>query len=109
MDVDKRPIIGLELPMPGETTSTMLAAEIAYYEQNLHQLLADYRERFVLIKGSELIGAFNTIEEALEAGASRFGLSNFLVRRVTEHQEQPSAPALFLGILHANSASPLRG
>lgn len=55
--------------------------------------------RYLLVKGEELIGDFATIEEALGAGASRFGLQPFLVRRAGEKEETVSIPALTLGLL----------
>ena len=57
--------------------------------------------RFVVVKGDQLLGAFDTIEEALGAGARSFGLSPFLVRRLGEPVEQVSVPALTLGLLGA--------
>ena len=46
---------------------------------------------------------FATIDEALRAGASRFGLQSFLVRRAGEKEETVSVPALTLGLISANS------
>jgi hypothetical protein len=59
-----------------------LEQELAYYAENRETLLREYPERFVLIRGRELAGDYNSIEEAIEDGARRFGLSNFLVRKV---------------------------
>ena len=58
-----------------------------------------YAGKFVLVKGDQLVGAFVTIDEALAAGASRYGLTSFLVRRLGEPPEQVSVPALTLGLL----------
>jgi hypothetical protein len=59
--------------------------------------------RFVVVKNLELVGFFDSIDEALRAGAARFGLSSFLVRRVGESIQPLSIPALTLGLLHADS------
>jgi len=80
----------------------MLEQEINYYNQQLSQWLDHFTGRFVLIKGSELIGTFDTQADALAEGARRFGLQSFLVRRVEPTQPNVSIPALSLGILRAN-------
>ena len=61
-----------------------------------------YTGKFVVVKGDELVGAFDTIDEALAAGAGRFGLSPFLVRRLGEPAQEVSVPALTLGLLRAH-------
>ncbi len=81
----------------------MLDAERQFYSENLAQWLGQYPGKFVLVKGQELIGAFDTAEEALAEGARRFGLEPFLVRRVQERQEEVNIPALTLGILRADT------
>jgi hypothetical protein len=84
----------------------MLEKEREFFKKNLPELLAKSNGRIVLIKGEELIGIYNTPEEALSEGARRFGLQSFLVRTIAEKQEDISIPALSLGILNANSAQP---
>lgn len=62
----------------------------------------------MLVKDAELIGAFNTIDDALAEGARRFGLTPFLVRQVTATKEKEiDIPALKLGILRADSSRPI--
>jgi hypothetical protein len=64
--------------------------------------------KVVLVKDEELIGAFNTIEEALAEGARRFGLTPFLVREVTASEEKKvKIPALTLGLPRADSSRPI--
>jgi hypothetical protein len=79
----------------------MLETELAYYKAHKDEWLKSHRERFVLVKGEELVGTFDTYEQAIREGARRFGLANFLVRRVTEPEEPLSVPALTLGLLGA--------
>jgi hypothetical protein len=62
-----------------------------------------YAGKFIVVKEDQLVGAFDTIEDALAAGASRFGLTPFLVRRLGEPVEMVSVPALTLGLLRAGS------
>lgn len=80
----------------------MLENEVAFYIEQKPELLARHSGMFVLIKGRELIGVFNTIEEALSEGARRYGLSSFLVRQVLAEEPEITVPALTLGILKAS-------
>lgn len=80
----------------------MLEQERTYYSEHLDELLAQYPGRFVLVHDSELIGTFDTLEEALAEGARRFGLAPFLVRRVEREQPEASVPALMFGVLSAD-------
>lgn len=82
----------------------MLEKEIACFNKNLPQWLKDSKGRIVLIKEEELIGTFDTIEDATSEGVRRFGLQPFLVRRVEERQDEINIPSLSLGILRANTS-----
>lgn len=83
----------------------MLDVERAYFDKSIAELEARFPGRFVLIKGEEIIGDFNTIQEALAEGTRRFGLEGFFVRQVGTPQKAISIPALTLGILRANPTS----
>lgn len=86
----------------------MLELERKYFSDHRAELLARYPGKFVLIKGEEIVGTYNTIEEALAEGARRFGLDPFLVRQVTEADEKEiNIPALALGLLRADSSRPI--
>jgi hypothetical protein len=87
----------------------MLEREIKYFEEHRDELLAKHRHQFVLIKGDQLIDAFQTIEQALSEGTRRFGLDSYLVRQVEESEQPITIPALTLGILGANTPHPVRG
>ena len=86
----------------------MLETERQYFAQNHTELIAKHLGKFVVIKGEELVGVFNTIEEALSEGARQFQLQPFLVREVTIKGPQDiNIPALTLGLLRANSSRPI--
>jgi len=85
----------------------MLDTERQFYSDNLAKWLGQYPGKFVLVKDQELIGTFDTDEDALTEGARRFGLKPFLVRRVQERQEEVNVPALALGILRADTTRPV--
>jgi len=81
----------------------MLEKERKYFEQNCIEWFKQNPGKFVLVKNEELIGFFNTQQDALIEGARRFGTESFLVRQVEESEQLIYIPALTLGILRANS------
>jgi hypothetical protein len=82
----------------------MLDLEREHFSSIQANLLTVCPGRFVVIKGRELAGNYQTVQEALSEGAKRFGLASFLVRRVDMQTETVSIPALTLGILSANTS-----
>jgi hypothetical protein len=78
-----------------------LEPEIAYFAQNLQEWLRHYRGQFALVKGARLAGTFTTFAEAYEAGVREFGLEPFLVKVLTDVEEQVQYPALAVGVLNA--------
>jgi hypothetical protein len=84
----------------------MLDEERQYYQENQAEWLKQYAGRIVLVKGRQLIGVFNTPDEAMAEGARRFGLTNFLVRRVDAAEEEIRIPALTLGLLRGHTPHP---
>jgi hypothetical protein len=87
-----------------ERIKLMLEKELSFFDKNLKNWLTKYPGKFIVIKEEELIGVFDTNEQALSAAASRFGLQSYLIRRVQEQQEDLKLPALTLGLLYANPA-----
>jgi len=81
-----------------------LAMELEYFHAHRGELVASYRGKFALIKGGELIGAFDTDENAYRAGVARFGNTPLLIRRITaEDEDQPARfPALTVGLIRAH-------
>lgn len=58
-----------------------LEKEMATYQRKLPELLAS-EGKFVLLHGEELAGIWDTYEDALQAGYSKFGLDPFMVKRI---------------------------
>jgi hypothetical protein len=85
----------------------MLDKERKYFETHRAEWLKKHPDKFVLVKGEELIGVFSTQQEALVEGARRFGTEAFLVRQVEESEQLVYIPALTLGILRADSTHPV--
>ena len=87
----------------------VLEHERACYRAHQAEWAARYPGRFVVVKGEELVGTYETIELALAAGAAAFGLECFLVRKLGEEEQEIRVPALALGLLCAPSHGPDRG
>lgn len=58
-----------------------LEQESATYQEHLMELL-DSEGKYVLIGGAEIVGCFDSYEQALDAGYDRFGLAPFLVKEI---------------------------
>jgi hypothetical protein len=59
-----------------------LDQEIATYQRHLPELL-EQQGKFVLIKGNEVAGTFDSYQDALTAGYQRFKLGSFLVKQIS--------------------------
>lgn len=75
-----------------------LKQEYAYYKANKEQLLKEHLGSFVLVKGTEIIGFFDSEEKAYKVGLKRFGNEPFFMTRVTKEDTILQSPALYLGI-----------
>lgn len=84
----------------------MLDIERAYFDANIEDWLTKNSNMFVVVTGEQVLGFFDTLDEALSVGARTCGLQPFLVRRVQLQREDVSIPALTLGILNANTTFP---
>jgi hypothetical protein len=66
-----------------------LEQETATFQRELPSLLAEPGNHgaFVLVCGEQLAGIYPTFEAALSAGYDKFGLTPFLVKQITDHEE----------------------
>jgi hypothetical protein len=80
-----------------------LRDEIAFYECKKPEFLLAYEGKFVLIKDSELLGVFDSAEQAYAEGLSRLGNVPFLIKQVLKEEPIESIPALHLGLIRAYS------
>lgn len=78
-----------------------LEEELRFFESKKKEWLKDYRDKFVLVKGEELVDVFSTLDDAYKEGVKRYGNQPFLIKKVTEEEEIETLPALTLGIIHA--------
>ena len=63
-------------------TETQLTVEIQTYEKQLPELEKSYMGKFVVFKGEEFIGAWDTLDAAAGAAVARFGRGPYLIRQV---------------------------
>ena len=82
----------------------MLDKELKFFEAKKAEWMKIHPGKFVLVKGTELLGVFDTADAAVTEGAKRFGADSFLVRQVNISEENVYIPALALGLLYADAA-----
>ena len=63
-----------------------LQTEIKTYNERLPDLLAN-EGKFVVIKGDEVIGIFDTYADAILTGREKFKDDFFLVKQVARHEQ----------------------
>ena len=86
----------------------MIDQEVKYFNDHLNEWLPSNLGKIVVIKNQELVGFYNTFDEALSEAARRFGLDTYLIRQVIPNQEEIKIPALSFGVLNANLAYPIQ-
>jgi hypothetical protein len=84
-----------------------LIEERDYFKEHQSEWKSVHPGQFVLVKGRQLVGAFNRAEDAIADGARRFGTEPFLVRCVEQAEEEVYIPTLALRILNACPAQPV--
>ncbi len=80
-----------DCPISYDTTSASptgkgamaLEKELSVYHANLIELLAN-EGMYVLIRGEDINGPFETYDEALTVGYEKYGLQSFLVKQITQ-------------------------
>ena len=77
----------------------LLSEELEFLEANKAELAEKHPNLYLLVKGSEVVGAFRTQSEAIAEGSRLFGEGPFLVRLAGSDQPTFTIPALALGIL----------
>jgi hypothetical protein len=80
--IDLRPGIAPK-DLPDAPPDSPLAAEWKTYKREAARLVAEGHEgRHALIKGDEIVGLFDTHDEAIAAGYERFGPGGFAVQTI---------------------------
>jgi hypothetical protein len=72
-----------------------LDTEISAYNRLKSELEQHHMGKFVIIKGDELKGAFDTLDNAATFAASNFGTETYLIRQVGRDSGHLPASVLF--------------
>jgi len=59
-----------------------LEKELATYKSKLPELKENNEGKFVLIHGEEVVGVYDSYEDAMKIGYDRFKLETFLVKKI---------------------------
>ena len=70
--------------------------DLAFFEQQLPELLKHHEGKFALIKDGQVLGVFDTMEAAYAAGLEKVGNVPMLIRPIVKEQPVHSAPALIV-------------
>jgi hypothetical protein len=64
---------------------SMLEEELKLFEEKKAQLKEEYPNGgYVIIKGSEILGVWNTRQDAIKTGVEKFGNTPFLVKNIDD-------------------------
>ncbi len=73
-------------PLPDMIPGSQIETEWNFFRREWPRLLAEGHEgRWVLIKGEEIIGFFDTSDEAITAGYERFGVVPLLAQQILRY------------------------
>lgn len=78
----------------------VLETEKSFLVSHQKELAEEHPGKFLLLKGNQVFGAFETYEQGVIEGTTKFGAGPFLVRSVnaTSDADAPSIPALSVGM-----------
>ncbi|MEK6846427.1 MAG: hypothetical protein AABY26_06725 [Nanoarchaeota archaeon] len=70
-------------------TAKLLRLELETYESKRAELIKESLGKFILIRGKEIIGTYDSQQDALKAGVEKFGNTPFLVKKIEliEHSQ----------------------
>lgn len=80
-----------------------LQGEYEFYNKNKASFFSKYGGKFIVIRGEEVLGPFDTDAEAYKKGLLRFGIVPFFMTNVLEGNEKSFIPVLQGGLLDAGS------
>lgn len=64
-----------------------LLQEFNFYKENQDKLVAEYSEKYIVIVGSEVVGAYSSEDEAIRESLKSYELGKFLVQYVGSGSE----------------------
>jgi len=64
-----------------------LSTELDYYSLHKNEWLSQQTGKYVVIKGSDVVGFYVSSQDAFRAGAIKYGLeTDFLVKQIVERE-----------------------
>lgn len=63
-----------------------LEKEYSYFLQNKESLLKSFPNKFIVIIDNEVVGSFDSQEEALKEASQKYKIGTFLIQRVSEDE-----------------------
>jgi hypothetical protein len=87
---------------PARVRSDVLERELATFERERKHLEQEHLGKFVLIRGDQIIGTFDTFDAAADEALRQFGQGPYLIRRIGE-EAMALPPALAYGLICAGS------
>lgn len=77
--------------------------ELETYKMHKERLLTEgHDQSYVLIREDNIIGIFKTAADAYSEGLKSFGNVPMFIKKISKEDPPSSAPAMYLGLLHAN-------
>ena len=68
-------------------TDGWLAQELETYYTHKAELLTEAEGKYVLIKGEQIVGIYETNEEAFAEGLRRFRMTGYLARKIHQGEQ----------------------
>ena len=65
----------------------MLEKEYDYFLKNKQTILKDYGNKFIVIVGEQVVGNYESQEEALKESSQKYTLGTFLIQKVSDKPE----------------------
>ncbi len=81
---------------------TPLETEINYFNEHRKKFVENAEGKYILIKGTEDFGFFDTEDAAFNQGVILFGTEPFLIQEVLSEDRKFDIPAYTLGLLYAH-------
>lgn len=78
--------------------ATVLQQELEFFDRERLDLVARASGKYALVKGSELIGIFDTELDAVRAGYHKIGNEAFLVKHIVEADVPLTFTSFNLGV-----------
>lgn len=72
-----------------------LCQEYAVYESKRERLEAAHTGKYVLIKFDEVVGTYNTLDDALRVAVKRFGRGPYLIEEIGLPQPESIFPVFY--------------